>query len=59
VLSDTPELVGVQETVGCHVELKLDTNDLFYEFVCCVEQDDRTEGFGHVVGLFVGFGDDY
>jgi len=39
------------------VELESGADDLFYEFACCIEQDNRSEGFGRVVGLLVGFGD--
>jgi len=55
-LFNTAKLVRIKEVVGCHMELEPCTDDLLYEFSCCVKQDNGAEGFWCVVGGFVGLG---
>ena len=38
--------------------LESSADDLLYELACCVEQNNRSEGFWHVVGFLVWLGDD-
>ena len=40
------------------MELKPGADDLLYEFSCCIEQDNKAEGFRYVVGGFVRLGYD-
>jgi len=40
------------------MELEPCADDLFYEFSCCIEQNNGAEGFWYIVGGLVGLGYD-
>jgi len=51
-LSDTIELVGMEDTVLDSIKLESPSNHLLNELAKGVEQDNRLKGFGSVVGWF-------
>jgi len=55
---EATKLTRVDELVQCHIELKTFTNDFLNEFANRIEEDNRPKGFGEIIHLFVGFGDD-
>ena len=55
---EATELTRVDELIRRHIELKMFTDDFLNEFANCIEEDNRPEGFGGIIHLFVGFGDD-
>jgi len=51
-LSNTTELVGIEDTVLDSIKLELPSNHLFNELTKDVEQDNRSKGLGSIIGWF-------